>query len=84
MRRTAPSLLELPVDEPARTRAIPTPRSRGLTPGFVAYSASGHVEGEVVYANYGLPADYAALAASGVSAARRRSSSCATARSIGR
>ena len=33
----------------------------------MAYSASGRVEGTVVYANYGLPADYDALAARGVS-----------------
>jgi len=37
-----------------------------LMPGFVAYSASGRVQGPVVYANYGLPADYAALDAAGV------------------
>ena len=38
-----------------------------LGPGFVAYSASGDVTAPVVYVNYGLPADYARLAALGVS-----------------
>ena len=37
-----------------------------LGPAFVAYSASGTVTGPVVYANYGLPPDYARLAAAGV------------------
>ena len=37
-----------------------------LGPGFVAYSASGDVTAPVVYANYGLPADYAQLAARGI------------------
>ncbi|HEX2443503.1 MAG TPA: M28 family peptidase [Vicinamibacterales bacterium] len=37
-----------------------------LDPGYVAYSASGHVTGPVVYVNYGLPADYVTLKADGV------------------
>jgi len=37
-----------------------------LGPAFVAYSASGTVTAPVVYANYGLPPDYARLAAAGV------------------
>ena len=37
-----------------------------LMPGFVAYSASGDVTAPIVYANYGLPDDYAQLAARGV------------------
>ncbi|HEX2344890.1 MAG TPA: M28 family peptidase [Vicinamibacterales bacterium] len=37
-----------------------------LDPGHVAYSASGRVTGPVVYVNYGLPADYAALRTDGV------------------
>ena len=68
VRRTAPSLLELRVDEPPEP-TDPDTAQTGLTPGYVAYSASGRVEGEVVYANYGLPADYEALAARGVKAA---------------
>jgi N-acetylated-alpha-linked acidic dipeptidase len=37
-----------------------------LGPAFVAYSASGDVTAPVVYANYGLPADYTQLASHGV------------------
>jgi N-acetylated-alpha-linked acidic dipeptidase len=37
--------------------------------GYNAFSPSGHVAGDVVYANYGLPEDYAALEALGVSVA---------------
>jgi N-acetylated-alpha-linked acidic dipeptidase len=37
--------------------------------GYNAYSPSGDVSGEVVYANYGLPDDYAALEALGVDVA---------------
>lgn len=39
-----------------------------LGPAFVAYSASGTVTAPVVYVNYGLPPDYARLAAAGVDA----------------
>ena len=67
----APSPLDLRVDEPPDP-TDPDTAQAGLTPGFVAYSASGRVEGEVVYANYGLPADYEALEARGVSARRHR------------
>ena len=66
VRRTAPSPKDLPVDEPPEP-TDPDTAQAGLTPGFVAYSASGRVEGDVVYANYGLPADYEALEARGVS-----------------
>jgi N-acetylated-alpha-linked acidic dipeptidase len=52
--------------EPADKRD-PQSAHRELTPGFVAYSASGKVRGPVVYVNYGLPADYAVLEAAGVS-----------------
>lgn len=37
-----------------------------LGPAFVAYSASGTVTAPVVYVNYGLPPDYARLAAAGI------------------
>src|SRR5262245_28958660 len=38
-----------------------------VIPGYNAYSPSGDVTGEVVYANYGLPEDYAELDKLGVS-----------------
>jgi N-acetylated-alpha-linked acidic dipeptidase len=67
VRRLAPSALDLRVDEPPEP-GDPDTAHAGLTPGYVAYSASGRVEGNVVYANYGLPADYDVLEARGVSA----------------
>lgn len=44
----------------------PDTRHPELPPAFIAYSASGKVRGPVVYVNYGLPGDYDALAAAGV------------------
>jgi N-acetylated-alpha-linked acidic dipeptidase len=44
----------------------PDTKHPGLEPGFVAYSASGDVTAPIVYVNYGLPPDYALLAARGV------------------
>ena len=57
-----------PVAEPLTLTEPPTDldsdtKHPDLLPGFVAYSASGDVTAPVVYANYGLPADYARLAA---------------------
>ena len=39
-----------------------------VIPAFHGYSASGHVAGQVIYANYGLPEDYEKLSALGVEA----------------
>ncbi len=39
----------------------------GMFPAFHGYGASGSAEGEVVYVNYGSPADFARLAALGIS-----------------
>jgi putative CocE/NonD family hydrolase len=55
----------LQVREPAMP-SDPDGAHAELGPAFVAYSASGTVTGPVVYANYGLPPDYARLAANGV------------------
>jgi len=57
-----------PVAEPLTLTEPPTDldsdtKHPDLLPGFVAYSASGDVTAPVVYANYGLPADYARLTA---------------------
>jgi len=62
----APVQRALAVTEPSDAQDPATADLR-LTPGFVAYSASGRVRGPVVYVNYGLPADYDALEAAGVS-----------------
>jgi N-acetylated-alpha-linked acidic dipeptidase len=51
--------------EPSDARD-PTSGHAELEPGFVAYSPSGDVTAPVVFANYGLPADYDKLKADGV------------------
>jgi N-acetylated-alpha-linked acidic dipeptidase len=61
----SPVAQPLRVTEPASS-LDPATRHPELGPGFVAYSASGDVTAPVVYANYGLPADYAQLTARGV------------------
>lgn len=53
-------LLEPPIPEDPATRF-------DVVPAFHAYSGSGTVEAEVVFANYGLPADYRVLDSLGVS-----------------
>ena len=73
----APVAQSLSVTEPPTDVDQDTKRS-DLLPGFIAYSASGDVTAPVVYVNYGLPPDYAQLAARGVDV-RGRSSSRATA-----
>jgi len=61
----APIAQRLRVTEPASAIDRDTQNPR-LGPGFVAYSASGDVTAPVVYVNYGLPDDYAQLAARNV------------------
>ncbi len=63
---TAPTKRWLSTDEPAIPED-PTSGHPELMGGYVAYSASGTAAGQVVYVNYGLPADYADLATLGVS-----------------
>lgn len=41
--------------------------TEGMFPAFHGYGASGKAEGQVVYVNYGVPADFAALEAMGIS-----------------
>lgn len=61
----SPKAESLAVREPVDPRD-PDGAHPELGPAFVAYSASGTVTAPVVYANYGLPPDYARLAAAGV------------------
>lgn len=63
---TAPARRSLPVVEPAMEED-PTSSHPELGGGYIAYSASGSAAGQIVYVNYGLPADYAELARLGVS-----------------
>jgi len=58
----APRSERLRVTEPSSS-IDPDTQNPTLGPGFVAYSASGDVTAPVVYVNYGLPDDYAQLAA---------------------
>ena len=58
----APLSEPLRVTEPSSS-IDPDTQNPKLGPGFVAYSASGDVTAPVVYVNYGLPDDYAQLAA---------------------
>ena len=63
--QTAPSRREILLAEPA----MPEDATSGhpeLGRGYIAYSASATASGEVVYVDYGLPADYDALKAKGL------------------
>ena len=62
---TAPTARPLPVTEPVLA-ADPTSDHPELEGGYIAYSASGTATGQIVYVNYGLPADYAELSKLGV------------------
>lgn len=55
------SLRERPIDSDKDSTA------HGMYPGFHGYGASGYAIGQVVYANYGTPADYKKLESMGVS-----------------
>jgi N-acetylated-alpha-linked acidic dipeptidase len=68
VRITAPRSQEVSVVEPASPEDPDSARD-DLPPGYVAYSASGSVSGPVVYVNYGLPPDYAALETAGIDVA---------------
>ena len=61
----APARRDIRVTEPAIVEDA-TSSHRELGPGYIAYSASGTATGDVVYVNYGLPADYDALRQKGV------------------
>jgi N-acetylated-alpha-linked acidic dipeptidase len=62
---TAPVSERLVTREPVDARD-PDSSHPDLGPAFVAYSAIARVAAPVVYVNYGLPPDYARLAAAGV------------------
>ena len=62
----APARRDIRVTEPAIAED-PTSSHSELGPGYIAYSASGTATGDLVYVNYGLPADYDALRQKGVS-----------------
>ena len=68
-----PNKIQVTMTKPyRRDAAVKEPRFRGqeyfdeVVVGYNAYSPKGDVTGELVYANYGLPDDYAALEKLGV------------------
>ena len=61
----APDTLELQVEEEA-IPGDPWAGKPGILPAYNAYSPAGDVTGEIVYVNYGIPADYDELATLGV------------------
>ncbi len=70
LRLTEPIQEDLSLVEPA----LPGDKDsgmHGMFPAFHGYGASGHAEGQVVYANYGTRADFDALAKLGVDVAGR-------------
>ncbi|HEY2805541.1 MAG TPA: transferrin receptor-like dimerization domain-containing protein [Gemmatimonadales bacterium] len=62
---TAPTPFVLQLREPAIPQDSDS-RDLGQLPTFNAYSPDGDVSGELVYVNYGIPADYEELARLGV------------------
>lgn len=63
--RVFPTRIEFDLTEPPIPEDPPT--RFDVVPAFHAYSGSGTVEAEVVFVNYGLPADYKLLDSLGVS-----------------
>jgi N-acetylated-alpha-linked acidic dipeptidase len=61
----APDRVTLQVEEET-IRGDPWATKPGILPAYNAYSPSGDVTGDIVYVNYGIPADYEALAKLGV------------------
>ena len=66
--------LVAPVEEELKLREDPYDVDKdstadGMFPAFHGYGASGKADGQVVYANYGLPADFARLEGMGISVA---------------
>jgi N-acetylated-alpha-linked acidic dipeptidase len=62
----APDSVTLQVEEET-IPGDPWATKPGILPAYNAYSPSGDVTGEIVYVNYGIPADYEALQKLGVS-----------------
>jgi len=62
----APRRVRLKLEEPALREDATSGLTRNRLPTYNAYSADGDVEGEVVYVNYGIPADYEELARRGI------------------
>ncbi len=62
---TAPDRMRLQVEE-EKIRGDQWADKPGILPAYNAYSPSGDVTGEIVYVNFGVPADYETLATLGI------------------
>lgn len=62
----APEKVTLPLDEPALPEDKTSNQIAEILPVYNAYSIDGDVTGEVVYVNYGVPADYEVLERNGI------------------
>jgi len=65
MEITAPDQVRLQVEE-EKIRGDQWADKPGILPAYNAYSPSGDVTGEIVYVNFGIPADYETLATFGI------------------
>lgn len=63
----APEKVALGGQEPALAEDATSQNLAGALPPYVAFQGDGDVTADVVYVNYGLPDDYKALAARGIS-----------------
>jgi len=70
LKLTEPVELELSLSEDALDEDKDSGK-RHVFPAFHGYGASGKAEGQIVYANYGMPADFERLAGMGISPAGR-------------
>ena len=62
----APTRFRARLDEGSLAEDPTSGQKKEQLPGYNAYSVDGDVEGELVYVNYGLPADYEELAQHGI------------------
>ena len=63
---TAPQRFVAKLDEPALTEDRTSGQKNEQLPTYNAYSADGDVTGDLVYVNFGVPADYEQLALRGI------------------
>ncbi len=63
---TAPTYFRARLEEPALAADSTSGQKKEQLPTYNAYSIDGDVSGELVYVNYGLPADYEELAGRGI------------------
>ena len=62
----APTYFRAKLEEPTLAEDSTSGQKKEQLPTYNAYSIDGKVEGELVYVNYGLPADYEELAQRGI------------------